>query len=182
VARLIYSLEAEGAGVRYIMRKKLLSWGNDFTIKDAGGRDVFFVDGKVFSLRDQLTFQDMQGNELCVIKKKLLSWGPTYEIYHSGQLKAVVKESVFTLLGHRFTIDDENGPDDLEARGNFTNHQYAFTRGGRQVAEVSESWFSVADTYGVDVAEGQDDVLILACTVIIERCAQLTQRRTEGTF
>jgi len=163
--------------MRYIMKKKLLSFGADFTIRDAGGNDVYFVDGKVFSLRDQLVFQDMRGNELAVVQRKLLSWGPTYEIYHRGQLEAVVKESLFTLLGHRFAVDDEHGPDDLEARGNFTNHQYTFTRGGQEVAQVSESWFTLADTYGVDVADGQDDVLILACTVVIERCEEASRRQ-----
>jgi uncharacterized protein YxjI len=162
--------------MKYIMRQKLLAWGNDFTIKDENDRDVYFVDGKVLSLRDQLSFQDMQGNEICVIQKKLLAWGPTYEIYHKGALAAVVKESIFTLLGHRFTVDVP-GPDDLEATGNFTNHQYSFTRGGREVAWVSEKWFTLADTYGVDISPGQDDALILAATVVIERCAQEAQRR-----
>ena len=156
--------------MRYIMRKKLLSFGSDFTIKDADGRDVFFVDGKVFTLRDQLAFQDMNGNELCVIQRKFLSWGPTYEIYHKGELEAVVKESLFTLLGHRFNVDGP-GMDDLEAKGNFTNHQYTFKRNGGEVAWVSESWFNIADTYGVEIGEGQDDVLILAATVVIERCS-----------
>jgi len=163
--------------MRYIMKKKLLSWGADFTIRDADGNDAFFVDGKVFSLRDKLIFQDMGGKELAVVQKKLLSFGPTYEIYHDGQLKASVKESLFTLFGHRFTVDDENGPADLEARGNFTDHQYTFTRGGNVVAEVSESWFTIADTYGVDIADGQDDVLILACSVVIERCQEEAARR-----
>jgi uncharacterized protein YxjI len=76
------------------------------------------------------------------------------------------------MFGHRFTVDDANGPNDLEANGNFTDHQYTFTRGGAVVAQVSESWFSIADTYGVDIAGGQDDVLILACTVVIERCQE----------
>jgi uncharacterized protein YxjI len=42
------------------MRQKLLSWGDDFVIRDETGRDVFFVDGKAFSLGNQLSFQDMQ--------------------------------------------------------------------------------------------------------------------------
>ncbi len=163
--------------MRYVMKKKLLSLGADFTIRDAQGNDVFFVDGKVLTLHDRLVFQDMKGNELVMIQRRLLSWGPTYEIYHGGQLKAVVKESVFSFLGHRFTVDDENGPADLEARGNFTNHQYTFTRGGEAVAEVSESWFSIADTYGVDITGGQDDVLIHASTVVIERCEEENRRR-----
>jgi uncharacterized protein YxjI len=162
--------------MRYIMKKKLFSMGADFTIKDADGKDVFFVDGKVLSLRDRLVFQDMKGNELAVVQKKLFSWGPTYEIYHDGELKAVVKESLFTLVGHRFTVADENGPDDLDARGTFTDHQYTFTRAGQAVAEVSESWFTIPDTYGVDIAANQDDVLILACTVVIERCQEAARR------
>ena len=35
-------------------------------------------------------------------------------------------------------------------------------------AEVSKKWFRVADTYGVDIAPGADDILILACTVVID--------------
>ena len=157
--------------MRYVMKQKLWAIGADFTIKDDSGRDCFFVDGKVLTLRDTLSFQDMQGNEICFIQRKLLSWGPTYEVYHAGQLVAVVKESLFTLLGHRFFVDVE-GPDDIEAQGNFSNHDYAFTRGGYQIAQVSKAWFTWADTYGVDITPGQDDALILAATVVIERCSQ----------
>jgi len=37
--------------------------------------------------------------------------------------------------------------------------------------------FTIADTYGVDIADGQDDVLILACSVVIERCQEEAARR-----
>ena len=30
--------------MRYVMKEKLFSWGDDFCIKDDQGRDVFFVD------------------------------------------------------------------------------------------------------------------------------------------
>ena len=163
--------------MRYVMKKKLLAMGDDFVIKDADGNDAFYVDGKVFTIRDRLIFQDMSGNELCVIQKKLLSWGPTYEIYRAGELKAVVKEALFTLVGHRFSVDDVQGDDDLDAKGNFTDHEYTFTRRGPLVAQVSESWFSIRDTYGVDVSPGQDDVLILACAVVIERCQEQAKHR-----
>src|SRR5437868_2089456 len=72
--------------MRCIMRQQLFAWGDDFLIKDESGRDLFFVDGKAFSLGHQLSFQDMEGNELAFIRQKLLAWGPTYEIYGQGQL------------------------------------------------------------------------------------------------
>ncbi len=152
---------------RYVMKQKLFCWGDDFYIKDDAGRDLFFVDGKAFSFGDKLSFQDLAGNELAFISQKLLSWGPTYEVRRGGQLAAVVKKELFTLFRCRFMIDVP-GPDDLEAEGDFLDHEYTFTRGGRAVAGVSKQWFSWTDTYGVDVAEGEDDILILASTVVID--------------
>jgi uncharacterized protein YxjI len=161
--------------MRYLLRQKLWSIGDDFTIRDETGRDAFYVDGKVWTLRETLLLQDMQRNELARIQKKLLSLGPTYEIYRAGQLAAVVRKHLFTLLHTKFTVDVP-GPDDLEAAGNFTGHEYAFTRAGRTVATVSKRWFTLTDTYGVDVATGEDDVLILAAAVVIDMCMSPDQK------
>jgi len=153
--------------MRYLMRQRFLSWGDDFTIQDESGQDLFFVDGKVFSLGNQLSFQDMQGNELAFIRQKLLAWGPTYEIHSQGQLQAIIKKAVFTLFHCSFSVDVP-GPGDLEARGDFTDHEYQFERAGDTVATVSKRWFSWTDSYGVEIAEGEDDILILASTVVID--------------
>lgn len=153
--------------MRYVMKQKLFSWGDDFLIKDESGRDAFFVDGKAFSLGNQLSFQDMEGHELAFIKQKLFAWGPTYEIYREGQLYAVIKKELFTFFKCRFTVDVP-GPDDLEAEGDFMDHEYTFSRRGLSVAEVSKQWFSWTDTYGVDIAAGEDDVLVIASTVVID--------------
>jgi uncharacterized protein YxjI len=63
---------------------------------------------------------------------------------------------------------DVPGPNDLVAEGSFTDHEYTFTRGDEPVATVSKKWFTFADTYGVEIADGEDDVLILASTVVID--------------
>src|SRR3954462_896338 len=115
------------------MKQKLFAWGDDFVIQDDTGQDAFFVDGKALALGNQLSFRDMQGHELAYIKQKLLSWGPTYEIHRDGRVAAVVKKHLFTLIHHRFTVDVP-GPDDLEATGSFTDHEYTFRRGDRVVA------------------------------------------------
>ena len=163
--------------MRYMMKQKLFCWGDDFTIRDEAGTDRFFVDGKAFSLGKQLSFQDMQGQELAFIRQKLLAWGPTYEIYRDNGLFAVVKKELFTFFQCRFTVDVP-GPDDLEAKGNFTDHEYEFWRQSGLRATVSKQWFTWSDTYGVDIAEGEDDILILASTVVIDMaCHGDHQRR-----
>jgi len=162
--------------MRYVMKQKLFCWGDDFTIKNAAGADVFFVGGKAFSIGKKLSFQDMQGNELAFIRQKLLSWGPTWEITRGGALAAVVKKSLFTLFRCKFTVDVP-GPDDLEAQGSFLEMEYTFTRGGRTAAEVSKRWFSWSDTYGVDIRDGEDDVLILASTVVIDMVCHAEEKK-----
>jgi hypothetical protein len=36
--------------MRYVMKQKLFSWGDDFYTRDAEGREVFFVDGKATAI------------------------------------------------------------------------------------------------------------------------------------
>ena len=153
--------------MRYVMQKKLFSLGGDYYIRDEEGRDVYYVDGKALSIRDQLSFQDLEGKELAFIQQKLAALGRTYEIHRDGQLVAVVHKHLFKPFHHRFSIDVP-GPDDLEAQGTFLNHDYTFKRGDRVVAEVSVKWFSIPHTYGVDISPDQDDLLILASTVVID--------------
>ena len=141
--------------MRYVMKQKILSWGDDFVIRDESGREQFYVDGRALSFGDKLSFKDMAGNELAFIDQKLLAWGATYEVFRSGRLFAVVKEKVWTFLRNKFKVDvgaDGPGPGDLEVQGDFLDHEYEFTREGREVARVSKKWFRLSDTYGVDVA------------------------------
>ena len=42
--------------MRYQIKEKLLSFGDDFRIKDHDGRDVYFVDGRAFNLLPQKVF------------------------------------------------------------------------------------------------------------------------------
>ena len=149
------------------MKHKVFTWGDDFTIKDDSGQDRFFVDGKAFSLGNQLSFQDMAGNELAFIRQKLLSWGPRYEISKGDQLLATVTKELFTFFQCTFTVDVP-GPNDLQAQGDFMDHKYVFTRSGSAVAEVSKQWFALGDTYGVQIVQGEDEVLILDSTMVID--------------
>lgn len=162
--------------MRYVLRQKIFCFGDDYTIRDQQGNDCFFVDGKVFSLGKKLSFQDMQGTELAFISQKLLSWGPTYEIYRGGGLAAVVKKELFSFLHCKFTVDVP-GPDDLEAEGDFLDKEYSFTRDGALVATVSKRWLSLSDTYGVEIADNEDDVLILASAAVIDLCCHPDNKR-----
>jgi len=156
-----------GSGGRYRMRQKLVAFGDDYWIENVQGQRVYFVDGKVFRLREHLAFKDMQGRELAALQEKVLPNKDTYSIYRDGRVLATVKKALIAPLRQRFDIHVAGG-ENLEAQGNILDHEYEIHAGRRRVAEVSKKWFRVADTYGVDIAPGTDDILILACTAVID--------------
>ncbi len=152
--------------MKYMMRQKLWSLGDSFTIKDEREADAFRVEGKVFSWGDKLRFYDAEGREVAFVKQKLLSLKPRYEIYRDGEKFAEVTKD-FTLLKDRFTLDVP-GPNDYTVRGNLFDHEYTFERSGEEVARVSKTLFAFSDVYGVDINEGEDDVAILATCVVVD--------------
>lgn len=150
----------------YRLRQKFWSLKDTFTIQDAHGDDVFRIEGAFFSWGDKLSFQDMRGQELAFIRQKMLSLKARYEIHRDGERFAeVVKE--WTLVKDRFTLDVP-GPNDYTIRGNIIDHEYAFERGGEEVARVSKALLSFTDSYGVEIADGEDDVAILATCIVID--------------
>ena len=85
----------------------------------------------------------------------------------AGHEVAEVRKHLFTPFVDKFTIDIP-GPHDLEMTGDLFDHEYTIRRGEQTVATVSKRWFSVRDTYAVDVAGGEDDLLILASVLALD--------------
>ena len=161
----------DSGGTKYRMREKLFAIGDDFWIENEAGERAFKVDGKALRIRDTLVFKDPSGADLFQVQEKKLHIRDTMEIERDGRTVATVKKALITPLRDRFSIEVEGG-DSMEAKGNIVDHEYKIERGGQKVAEVSKRWFRVRDTYGIEVEEGQEDALILAVTVCIDRMSR----------
>lgn len=155
---------------RYRMRQKLISIGEDYTIEDERGEPVYRVDGKVLRIRETFVLEDMAGHEVATIREKKLAIRDSMAILRGGKTVATVKKALIAPFGGRFTVDVEGG-DDLKVKGDLLDHDYEISRGGDRIAQVSKKWFAIRDTYGIDVAEGEDDGLILAVCVALDEMA-----------
>jgi uncharacterized protein YxjI len=168
-------MPAARLGSRYRMVQRLASIGDDFFIQNDRGERAFQVDGKALRVRQTLIFRDMRGNELCKIQERMLHVKDSMAIEGpNGAQLAMVKQALFTPLRQRFSVNVAGGPD-LDAHGNILDHEYTIEQGGRSVASVSKRWFRVRDTYGVEIAPGQNDVLILAIATCIDQLAHPTR-------
>jgi len=156
---------------RYQMRQKLISIGDDFYIKNEAGQNVFKVDGKVLRVRDTLQFKDLKGNILCQIQERMLRIKDSMAIEDGdGKKIAEVKKALITPLRDRWTVKIRSCPD-LDVQGNILDHEYEIKDSRRKVAQVSKKWFRVRDTYGVEIAPDQEDIVILAVTVALDQMA-----------
>jgi uncharacterized protein YxjI len=154
--------------MRYLVREKVFSIGDDFWVTDEQGNEAFLVDGKALRLRETFELKDRSGAIVATVRKRLLAVRDSMDIERDGAVIATVKKAVFSPLHHRSVIELPGGGE-LEAVGNILDKEFEIRSGGTVLAQVSRSWFRMRDTYGVDVAPGQDDALMLAVAVCLDR-------------
>jgi uncharacterized protein YxjI len=152
----------------YALHQTLFSFGGDAWIEDEHGNRAFEVDGKAFALGRTLDLLDLSGTVLFTIHAPLLSLQPTFEISRNDETVATIHKALFTFFASRFSIQLADGGE-LEATGDFLDHEFQVNRSDDQVIGASRAWFSLHDTYGVRVADGFDPALALAIVISIEQ-------------
>jgi len=157
-------------GTRYQMREKLFAIGDDYWVETGDGERVFKVNGKALRLRSTFVLEDTSGQELFKIQEKKLHIRDTMEVERGDDTVATIKKALITPLRDRFSVELAGG-DELSAKGNIVDHEYEIERDGHKVAEISKRWFRVRDTYGIEIAPGENDALILATAVCIDEMA-----------
>jgi len=158
----------DGDGTRkFQMREKLMSIGDDYWIEDESGNKAFKVDGKALRARNTWVLEDANGREVATIREHKL--GRDKVKIDLGGREAVVKKAIVGLRD-RFHVEVELGKD-LKVHGNIVDHEYKIERDGDKIGEVSKKWFRLRDTYGVEIEDDEDTVLLLAVTVAVDALA-----------
>jgi uncharacterized protein YxjI len=153
--------EPRNGAQRYLMREKLVSFGDDFWIENDRGERVFKVNGKMMRVRGTLEFEDTEGKVEAQIQERMLRAKDSMAIEDGkGHKVAEVKRE-------RWVVKIADGPD-LEVQGDLLAHEYKIGDGKQKVAKVSKKWFRIRDSYGVQIEPDQNDAVILAVTVAID--------------
>ena len=154
--------------MRYLVRERMFSISNDFWVTDQRGDKVFLVDGKALRLHETFELKDASGAVLAIIRKRFLGFTDTLEIEHDGAVVATVHKAAFSLLRNRADIELA-GRGGLEAVGNIFDKDFEIRDGDQVIAQVSRSWFRIRNAYGVDIAPGENDALIICVAICLDR-------------
>ena len=144
------------------MKQKVFSIKDKFTIQNADGEDVFFVEGKVISLGKKLSIKNAEGAEVAFVKQKVVTLMPKFEVEIDGEQVAVIQKKMG--IKPKYVIDGLG----WEVKGNFFSHDYVITENGEQIVSIHKKWMAWGDTVELDIADDNKVVIALAVVLAID--------------
>lgn len=158
--------------MRFLVRDRILGFGEDYWIEDQHGNKVFLVDGKAMRIRDTFELKDTHGRVLVDIHKKMLALRDTMVIERDGGPLATIRRKRLSLLRHHYRVSLVDGTE-LDVSGKILDREFAVDYDGELLAQISRRWLHIRETYGVDVVrEDADPALLIAVAVCVIHLAE----------
>jgi uncharacterized protein YxjI len=153
---------------RYRMSMELAALGADFLVLTDAGEHVFRISGRAMSDDDTIRIEDMQGHVLCEASAHLARKQVRVAIVDGAgnEIGSVLRQPV-SPLRDRFEIQLHDGLM-LAVDGNITTHEFSIVGPPGRVAEISKKWFRARGSYGIEVAPGQTDALLLTTVIVMD--------------
>lgn len=151
--------------MRYLIHERAIAMRDGYCVADESGRDILRVDGE-----GQHTFdlKDPSGAVVTTIRRQLMAVRENMEIERAGAVVATVRKALVSRMHHGFVVDLAAGGE-LEAHGDIVEKEFDIRSGPTVLARVSRAWFTVKHSYGVEVAPGEDDHLLLTVALCLDR-------------
>jgi uncharacterized protein YxjI len=163
--------------MKFMMRERMFSIGEDYWIEDETGQRAFLVDGKALRLRQTFELKDAGGEVLTVIKKKRISVRDTMLVERDGDTVAKVHKKLISPLRHRMTIELADGQE-WTATVDIIEKNYEIEGEEGVVARTSRKWFRIRDSYGIEI-DHSDVPLVLSVAVAVEELAEKDKDKDE---
>lgn len=154
--------------MKLYIKQKVFSWADKFTVMDEYGNDKYYVEGEMFSWGKKLHVYDMNGNEVAFIQQKVWSFMPRYNVFVNNNHVAEIVQK-FTFLFQKFSIEGLG----WDINGSFAAHDYEITKGGYPIVIIHKEWMTWGDSYELDIANPDDEIMALAVVLTID-CVMAT--------
>lgn len=149
--------------MKLLIKQRVFSWGDTYDIYDEAGNVKYVVKAEIFSFGHQLHVYDAFNNEVGQINQKLFTFLPQFEIQIGGRLCGTISKQ-FTLFSPKYEIDF-NG---WRIEGNFLGWDYDVYAGCSPIIHISKELFHWGDTYVIDFANPQDELMGMMLVVAID--------------
>jgi uncharacterized protein YxjI len=143
--------------------------GRDFAVLDWTTEEQrFLVDGKI-GARPKAEVQDASGKVVYKIRGSMLGIPKHITITDAaGTEIASLRAKAFSIIKDKMTLSLASGGS-WELEGSFREKDYKVSAGGQRVAQITQKWVTIRDTYTLDVSPGTDPGLALALLWAVDR-------------
>ena len=159
--------------MKLYMKEKVFSWNEQFTVRDEHGFDKYYVEGEFFSLGKRLHLNDIHGREIAFIQQQLFTLMPRFSVSVAGREIAQIRKE-FTFFYQRYVIDGLG----WEVEGSVWEHEYEIRKNGLPIVRISKEWFTWGDSYVLDIADPDDEIIALAVVLTIDCVVEASQNNS----
>lgn len=149
--------------MKLYIKQKVLSFRNQFTVKDGNGRTRYTVKGELISLGKRLHIYDAQGQEIALLKQKIISFMPRFIVNVRGEDCAQIVKK-FTLFRPQYHVDGL----DWTIDGRIMEHDYTIRKGHHTIAQIHKVWMSWGDSYEMEIDDSADELTAVAVVLAID--------------
>jgi uncharacterized protein YxjI len=151
-----------------ILFKSKFGAGRDFEVTDTAGERVLFVDGKI-GATPKAEIRDAQDAVRYTVKGQFLGIPKRMTISApDGSQVAELKAKAFSMIKDKMTMTMADGSS-WQIQGTLMEKNYSISSDGKPVAQISQKWLTVRDSYTVDYLESIDPGLVMAIVWAIDR-------------
>lgn len=148
--------------------KSKFSAGRDFEVKDSTDTRVLFVDGKI-GATPKAEVRDAQDKVLYTVKGQFLGIPKRMTVSAAdGSQVAELKAKALSIVKDKMTMTMADGSS-WQVQGTLLEKNYSISSGGQPIAQITQKWLTVRDSYTVDYLSSVDPGLVMAVIWAIDR-------------
>ena len=152
--------------MKLFIKQRVFTLGEEFTVKNEHGEDVFYVSGSFFRIPKKFEIFDKNHQRVGTIESQLFRLFSHYDVNTDSDTLTVRQN--FSMFRHSISIVNK----DWTLQGDFFAHEYRVVAGNRPIMSISKHWFTWGDSYMLDIVNDDDAILCLAIVIIVDNIIQ----------
>lgn len=153
---------------RYRAPQNIAAVQGRILVKNDRGRAAFEIDGGMQLIADVVRVRALTGDAACMIQGSAVLNEESIAIVDPHQVPLATIERVeLSPVRDRFAVHRGSAAS-WRVDGRVADYEYRLFEQDAEIAEVSRRWFRTRDSFGIQVAAGQPDLLVVAVAVCLD--------------
>lgn len=148
--------------MKLYIRAKRFSMRETLIVRDEKNEPIYEIKSEWLSFGRKVHIYDQNNEEAVSIEEKKLGFKPQYGIYQLDTKVAEVKKDE-KIMGSDFEINKIN----WRITGDVKDNEFKIKENLRTIAELKKKWFSVGESFVLEVEEEENSVVALAIVIAI---------------